>query len=141
MHLTSYLQSHVLDHITPVILLTFKAMPGTGPFCLNELLQPYRPPRLLRSSNKDFLTIPKYNLSEILSPSSFFYLCSYSMDGNHGINCLKILEQLTILMYLELPSRRSFFNVFSNLTTLFRQYMPQISFIVIFIMYNFMDVT
>ena len=138
MHLTSYLQSHVLDHITPVILLTFKAMHGTGPFCLNELLQPYRPPRLLRSSNKDFLTIPKYNLSEILSPSSFsIYAPILWME----INCLKILEQLTILMYLELPSRRSFFNVFSNLTTLFRQYMPQISFIVIFIMYNFMDVT
>ena len=67
------------DHITPVLkelhwlpiaeridfkvlLLTFKAMQGIGPSYLRELLQAYKPSRSLRSSNKNFLTIPKYNL-------------------------------------------------------------------------------
>ena len=60
------------DHITPVLkslhwlpvkqriilkilTLTFKCLTGLAPYYLSELLQPYSPPRLLRSSNNRLL--------------------------------------------------------------------------------------
>lgn len=42
--------------IFKVLLLTFKAI------CTGLSTDPYKPSRSLRSSNKNFLTIPKYNL-------------------------------------------------------------------------------
>ena len=67
------------DHITPILkdlhwlpvlerinfkilLLTFKTVNDLAPSYLKDILVNYKPTRNLRSSNKNLLTIPKYNL-------------------------------------------------------------------------------
>ena len=45
-----------------ILLLTYKALNGTAPNYIADLLQPYTPMRQLRSSSKNLLVTPKSNL-------------------------------------------------------------------------------
>ena len=73
-------QSPRLCHITPVLrdlhwlslhlriefkvlLITYKALRGQAPTRMQELLQPYQPSRNLRSSSKNLLIKPRFNLN------------------------------------------------------------------------------
>lgn len=72
-------QTRKYEHITPVLMdlhwlpvseridfkvlcITFKALHGLVPLYLQETLTVYTPTRLLRSSNKRLLVVPKYRL-------------------------------------------------------------------------------
>ena len=41
-----------------LLLFTYKALNGLAPFYISELLEPYRPPRLLRSALRNLLKVP-----------------------------------------------------------------------------------
>ena len=45
-----------------ILLLTYKALNGTAPKYIADLLQPYTPTRQLRSSSKNLLVTPKSNI-------------------------------------------------------------------------------
>jgi hypothetical protein len=45
-----------------ILVLTFKALNGTAPRYLYDILTPYQPKRLLRSTNRGLLTVPNFNL-------------------------------------------------------------------------------
>ena len=45
-----------------ILLLTFRALQGTAPEYLSELLVYYKPEKNLRSAEKDLLSVPKTNL-------------------------------------------------------------------------------
>ena len=73
-------QSPRFGHITPVLrdlhwlpvhlriefkvlLITYKALRGQAPTYIQDLLQPYQPSRSLRSSSKNLLVKPRFNLN------------------------------------------------------------------------------
>ena len=65
-HITPVLQQlywlTVKDRISfKLLLLTFKALHGLAPICISELIKPYNPPRSLRSSTLNYLSVPKSN--------------------------------------------------------------------------------
>ena len=43
-------------------MITFKALRGAAPNYITDLIKPYTPGRLLRSSNQLLLSTPKFNL-------------------------------------------------------------------------------
>ena len=47
------------DGIVSILLLTYKSLNGLAPVYINELLYHYTPCRSLRSSDSNFLAIPK----------------------------------------------------------------------------------
>ena len=48
--------------IFKILLITYKALNDLAPTYVRDLLTPYTPPRQLRSSSKDLLSIPHFNL-------------------------------------------------------------------------------
>ena len=46
-----------------LMVLTYRAVHGTGPGYLNELVKPYQAPRLLRSSGMELLDVPRSRLA------------------------------------------------------------------------------
>ena len=45
-----------------IMMLTFKALHGMAPLYRQNILETYKPARLLRSNNKRLLIVPKYHL-------------------------------------------------------------------------------
>ena len=58
-----------INHLTPIIkyklltCITHKALHGKAPKYIMDLLMPYNPTRTLRSSGKNFLQKPQFNLT------------------------------------------------------------------------------
>jgi len=74
-------RSKTTDHITPVLqdlhwlpvkqriifkilLITYKALHSLAPVYISELLQEYKPPRTLRSSSRNLLSVPRINTKQ-----------------------------------------------------------------------------
>ena len=54
--------SAAYTRVFTVLLPVFKVLYGLGPLYLSELLEPYIPSRNLRSTKKNLLVAPQYNL-------------------------------------------------------------------------------
>lgn len=105
-------QSKKYDHITPVLmelhwlpveqrikytilLFVYNALNGTSPIYISELIHNYQPARILRSSNKGLLAIPKFKLQTYGSRA--FSVCGPILWNNlpqdirlcHSVNIFK----------------------------------------------------
>ena len=63
-----------------ILIVTCKTLHGHAPTYIKDLLQYYLPARDLRSSKKNLLIVPAFNINSYLWPSSFFCCCAASLE-------------------------------------------------------------
>ena len=63
-----------------ILIVTCKTLHGHDPTYIKDLLQYYLPARDLRSSKKNLLIVPAFNINSYLWPSSFFCCCAASLE-------------------------------------------------------------
>ena len=63
-----------------ILIVTCKTLHGHDPTYIKDLLQYYLPARDLRSSKKNLLIVPAFNINTYLWPSSFFCCCAASLE-------------------------------------------------------------
>ena len=112
-HLTSR-----YEHVTPLLIqlhwlsieqritfkiavITFKALYGAAPSYITDLIKPYTPGRLLRSSNQFLLSTSKFNLKNLWWPA-FYYCCTFCLE------CTSIRTLVIPFLLLNLSSRLGF---------------------------------
>ena len=62
-----------------LLLFTYKALNGLAPIYISELLEPYRPPRLLRSAQRNLLKVPNTR-TKTYGNRAFSQCCTDSME-------------------------------------------------------------